>query len=327
MKCLGCFKNAAYIYCASCRKKLFDGLKVSSILPFPSPAGSNGLLFSEFSKHLSISGVQLKYSLSLQSGVFAFTDNDGHYILKPVPAAIHLSMPGDAPENERLSMQIASKIFKINTAPNAIIYFNDGQPAYITKRFDVMPGGGKFLQEDFAQLTGRTRHTHGEAFKYEGSYEELGSVIKKFVPAAIPALEKLFQLIVFNYIISNGDAHLKNFSLIKDKAGEYELTPAYDLMSTAIHTPYETDTALDLYKGEIDSPFYSTYGFYGKPDFMELARRLGLLQQRSEKIIDGFLSKQLQVEELIQQSLLSAEAKKKYLGNLAAKISRFKIPG
>ena len=36
-------------------------------------------------------------------------------------------------------MQIAKQVYGINAAENAIIFFKDGSPAYITKRFDVKP--------------------------------------------------------------------------------------------------------------------------------------------------------------------------------------------
>src|SRR5690606_6871413 len=110
-------------------------------------------------------------------------------------------------------------------------------------------------------------------------YEEIGLLIKKFVAASIPALEKFFQVVVFNYVISNGDAHLKNFSLIRNEDGEYELSPAYDLMSTVIHTPQESDTALGLYDGDINSEYYSTYGHYGRDNFIALSRRLGIVEK------------------------------------------------
>jgi serine/threonine-protein kinase HipA len=253
MNCLGCYTEVKEGYCLSCRKKLFDKARVPAILLFDAPKADNLAAFQEHSKRLSISGVQLKYSVRLENRELKLYDKNGQYILKPVPPAKQLIHMEDAPENEHLTMQIAEQLFNIHTAANALIHFKDGQPAYITRRFDVKPGGSKYMQEDFAQLTNRSKHTHGETFKYEGSYEEIGVLIKKFVAAAMPALEKFFQLVIFNYVFSNGDAHLKNFSLIRDDSGEYLLAPAYDLMSTVIHTPHEADTALDLYADDIHS--------------------------------------------------------------------------
>ena len=178
-------------------------MNVSSILSFDAPKEENLKIFQEHSKKLSISGVQLKYSLKLINNQLELCEKGGEYILKPIPVARQLSELVSAPENEHLTMQIAEKVFNINTASNGLIYFKDGQPAYITKRFDVINDERKFLQEDFAQLLSRSKQTHGETFKYEGNYEEIGNLIKRYVAASIPALEKFFKLIVFNYIISN----------------------------------------------------------------------------------------------------------------------------
>ena len=300
-------------------------MKVSSILNFDAPKEENLKIFQEHSKKLSISGVQLKYSLKLINNQLELCEKGGEYILKPIPVARQLSELVSAPENEHLTMQIAEKVFNINTASNGLIYFKDGQPAYITKRFDVINDERKFLQEDFAQLLSRSKQTHGETFKYEGNYEEIGNLIKRYVAASIPALEKFFKLIVFNYIISNGDAHLKNFSLKRNEIGEYMLTPAYDLMSTVIHTPHESDTALSLYEEDLDSKFYQHYGFYGKPNFIEFANRLGILEKRAERILLEFIHKNNNVVELIQQSFLSEATKQKYIGNYMDKIKRFTV--
>ena len=322
MNCLGCYTEVKEGYCLACRKKLFDKAKVPAVLLFDVPKADNLAEFQEHTKRLSISGVQLKYSARLEDGNLKLYEKNGQYILKPIPPAKQLINLDDAPENEHLTMQIADQLFNINTAANALIRFKDGQPAYITRRFDVKPDGSKYMQEDFAQLTNRTKYTHGETFKYDGSYEEIGLLIKRFVPAAAPALEKFFQLVVFNYVISNGDAHLKNFSLLRNDTGEYQLTPAYDLMSTVIHTPQESDTALDLYEGDMDSKFYSKYGYYGRENFMELARRLGIIEKRAERIIDQFTAGKEQVNEFVQNSFLSPEVKKIYITSFADKVKR-----
>lgn len=47
-------------------------------------------------------------------------------------------------------------------------------------------------------------------------------------------MKRFFELVVFNYIYANGDAHLKNFSLIR-QGEDFRLTPAYDLLNTALH--------------------------------------------------------------------------------------------
>ncbi len=322
MICKGCYKEDTEGYCLSCRKKLFDRLRIPAVLSFDAPKADNIASFQEHTKHLSISGVQLKYSLRLENKELVFTGQSGEYILKPIPPSNLLVAVEDVPENEHLTMQIAEQLFGIRTATNALIHFKDGAPAYITRRFDVKSDGSKYQQEDFAQITNRTKATHGETFKYNGSYLEIGETIKKFVAAAVPALERFFQLIVFNYVVSNGDAHLKNFSLIRTEEGEYRLTPAYDIMSTVIHTPQESDTALDLYPDDINSTFYQTYGYYGRENFLMLADKLGLLESRAIRMIDIFSARREKMEQMVHQSFLTDAAKIKYLANLSDRITR-----
>lgn len=324
MKCYGCYKEDIDGYCTGCRKKLFDGKKMSHVLAFDSPKADNLPEYQERTKRLSISGVQLKYLLRLEKKELQLTEKGGQFILKPVPPTTLIIMQDQAPENEHLTMQIASQLFKIPVAENALIYFKDGAPAYITRRFDVKPNGNKHLQEDFAQISGKTKKKDGENYKYDGTYEDIGTLIKEKVGASLPALESFFRLVLFNYIFSNGDAHLKNFSLVQTEFGDYTLSKAYDLMCTVLHTPNETDTALGLYKGDIESDFYQQYGYFGRPNFEELANRLGLLPARSAGIIDILSARQEEVFAMIEHSFLDNATKEKYVNHYKDKLKRFK---
>ncbi|MEO8771331.1 MAG: HipA domain-containing protein [Ferruginibacter sp.] len=323
MKCPGCYKENQKGYCAKCRKLLFDGKKVDYVLAFDTPKATNLPDYQEKTKRLSISGVQLKYSLRLENNNLVLTEKGGQYILKPIPPSTFIVEQDQAPENEHLTMQIAKQIFKIPVAENALIYFKDNAPAYITRRFDVKPDGTKHLQEDFAQIGGKTKKSDGDNYKYNGTYEDVGKLIKEKVAAYPSILEEFFKVIVFNYVFSNGDAHLKNFSLIQSEFGDYTLTKAYDLMSTILHTPSESDIALDLYKGDLDSEFYSTFGYFGRSDFETFSGKLGLILKRARHIIDTILSNQNEVFGMINNSFLSDDAKAKYIHNYKDKIVRF----
>jgi serine/threonine-protein kinase HipA len=323
MKCFGCYKENIEGYCPTCKKKLFDGKNISPVLSFEPPKDENLPAYHEKTKRLSISGVQLKYSLRLEKKELLLTEKKGQYIIKPVPHSSQILMQNQAPENEHLTMQIASQVFNIPVAENALIYFNDNAPAYITKRFDVKPDGTKHLQEDFAQISGKTNKTGGDNYKYNGTYEEIGILIKQKVAAYLPVLESFFRVVLFNYIFSNGDAHLKNFSLIQSEFGDYTLSKAYDLMCTVLHTPNEDDTALNLYEGDINSKFYQEYGYYGRPNFEELADKIGLAPKRAQGIIGNLLGKSDEVLGMIANSFLNEATKEKYIGYYKDKVKRF----
>jgi serine/threonine-protein kinase HipA len=260
---------------------------------------------------MSISGVQDKVSLKLENGELVPTDTGGEYILKPVPSAIIPAFRDDVPANEHLTMQLAAQVFGITTAVNALIYLKDGEPAYLTRRFDRL-GGRKIPQEDFCQLGGRTDETHGKNYKYDATCEELGRILKQFCPAYPVEVEKLFRRILFNYLFSNGDAHLKNFSLFMTEEGDHVLTPAYDLLCSSMHFPEESRTALELFD-DYESGFFKLNGFYGAEDLLKLAELYGIKLKRAERFIAAYRECRNKAETMINNSFLSKAGKKEYL--------------
>jgi serine/threonine-protein kinase HipA len=198
-------------------------------------------------------------------------------------------------------MQLAGQLFKITVPPNAIIHFSDNSPAYLVKRFDVKSNGSKYPQEDFAQIAQVTDETHGKNYKYDLSYEEIGLLIKRHIPTYAIELERFFRLVLFNYIFSNGDAHVKNFSAILTDEGDHVLTPAYDLLCTRIHSPGEGDMALTLFKDRFTEA-YEGHGFYTYDDFLEFGKVLGIKESRVVKIIEEFKGKEESVDRLVDAS-------------------------
>ena len=261
-------------------------------------------------KRMSISGVQDKISLKLVRGNLLPTDHDGEYILKPIPSAVIPFYASDVPANEHLTLQIAQRVFGIATPPNACLPLSDGELAYIVKRFDRRDGQ-KLRQEDFCQLSNRTEATRGRNYKYDGSYEEAGRILKQYCKAYRAEIEKLFERIVFCYAFSNGDAHFKNFSLIETGWGDFVLTPAYDLLATSLHFPEESALALDLFD-DFESEAYSTLGFYSAADFLELARRFGMEAVHTKMLLNRFSERREKVVAMIRVSLLSEAAKGEY---------------
>lgn len=244
--CPGTLTKGHSTYSRACLSKVFKGKKVNHILPYDSPTTNSDTdeLFDNNRKRMSISGVQEKFSVLLDKNKLRLISEgeQGEYILKPIPSAG--KRPESMPANEHLTMQIAKQAYGIETAENALIFFKNGSPAYITKRFDLKEDGSKLAQEDFSSLSGRTPQTHGEHYKYTGNYYELFQILKKFVPAYLLEAPKLLKIIIFNYLFSNGDAHFKNFSLIETPMGDFKLSPAYDLVNSRIHIE-DKDFALE----------------------------------------------------------------------------------
>jgi serine/threonine-protein kinase HipA len=119
--------------------------------------------------------------------------------------------------------------------------------------------------------------------------------------------------VVFNYLVHNGDAHLKNFSLIRnEQTGEYNLSPAYDLLNTRLHLPNESPTALDLFKDGFETESYRINGYYAHDDFIAFAQKLGLVESRTQRFLKSIISKRDDIFSLINCSLLPDDCKQLY---------------
>ncbi len=168
--CPGCLKEGHDTYGPPCRKRLFGGKMVSSILPFSRPTYNQTKLAAAAGR-LSISGIQTKTPLVLRDRQLEMADSGGQYILKPIPHGEFQHLEA-VPINEHLTMQIARQVFRIAVAENALVAFSDGEPAYLVRRFDIQSDGSRCLQEDFAQVASRSEETHGK----KGPFPKYGSL-------------------------------------------------------------------------------------------------------------------------------------------------------
>lgn len=301
-------------------KEMFDGARVSCQLPYNTIANNRDVaeLVEQGNGRISLSGQQSKYAMVVSDGKIRFVTagERGRYILKPAPTASFIFYKEFCPANEHLSMQIASQVYNIDVAKNCLCFFGDGTPAYLTKRFDVKQDGSKLRMEDFASLAGLSQENAGSDFKYNRlSYEECGSLIDRFAYAPMVEKLKFFDIVVFNYLICNDDAHLKNFSLIENKHGDMVLSPAYDLMNTAMHLPNPTIFALEKGLFKEGMPKGDVYGI-SKGSFIQFGSRLGLPERAVNREIDKFTADYALIEALVSDSLLSDGLKDSFLSSL-----------
>ena len=294
-------------------KMLFNGEKVSPILDFDFDGVNASSDLQENQNNLSISGVQEKYSAVVEYGHIRLSHSgeQGTFILKPAPL-IHLQTRKQIPANEHLTMQIASQVYGIDTAANALCFSAKGQPVYITRRFDVKPDLTKYPMEDFASVLGKTEQGAGSNFKYDGHYAMIADAIRAVVPAWMVETERFFKLVLFNYLYANEDAHLKNFSLI-NRNGEYTLAPAYDLLNTRLHLESD-DMGL---KGGLapdmePSDALLRTGHLCRTDFERFGRRIGLPAKRVGRVLDLFMGFPPKVSDLIARSFLNDKMKRAY---------------
>jgi serine/threonine-protein kinase HipA len=183
---------------------------------------------------LSISGVQPKLSVKLdkKKNILVPAAEGGEYILKPQTSTFP-----NIPENEQCCMDIAKEL-KIDVPLHCLVPLKDESLAYVVKRFD-REKGVKIHQEDFAQVLERTD-------KYTGSVEQIGRRLKEISSAPGYDAQLLFERVVLNFIIGNGDAHLKNYSIAYLNKDNIRLTPAYDILCSKLVLPDEEDSAITI---------------------------------------------------------------------------------
>lgn len=235
-KCLFCYEplvEGGGDYHAKCCRKLF-GTSQTPILPYTS-SEVRELADEVVRSQTTVTGVQPKLSLDFDQlshspKRFTIVGLWGRFILKPQTE--HYS---HLPELEDVSMHLA-EIAKIETVPHGLMRFNDGELCYITRRIDRTEQGEKLPMEDMCQLSERLTE-----YKYKGSHEQVAKLISKY--SSVPKLDlvKYWEQVLFSWLIGNADMHLKNYSLYAPVVSEYQLTPAYDLLSTALVIPEDTE--------------------------------------------------------------------------------------
>lgn len=316
--CPGTLAKGFTTYSRTCLKNVYNGKKVNHIFPYDAPStnADTDELYHDNRTRISLSGVQEKFSVVLEKNKLRLVDEGerGTHILKPIPKEGNKS--DQMPMNEHLTMQIARQVYGIETAANALIFFSNGDAAYITKRFDVKEDGSKWAQEDFASLSGKTPQTHGEHYKYQGNYLELFELMKAHLPAYPLEATKLYKLLMFNYLFYNGDAHLKNFSLIETPLGDYRLSPAYDLLNSRIHVD-DQDFALD------DGLLPKSIG-HGTihHQFKLLGTEAGIKEKIINNTFELMLSKSEQVAQMVEASYLNEKPKRNFIQGYQGRVKR-----
>ncbi len=250
---------------------------------------------------LSLSGVQPKLSMKLdkKSNSLISVAEGGEYILKPQTTAF-----SNIPENEQCCMDIAAE-FNINVPFHCLLPLKDRSWAYIVKRFD-RESGLKIHQEEFFQIL-------ESGNKYKGSVEQIGRKLKEISTAPGYDVQLFFERVVFNFIIGNGDAHLKNYSIAYRDKETSRLAPAYDIVCSKLVIPDEEDSALSI---------NSKKNGLKRDDFDKLAEYLNIpIKIRYEK----FEKKLNLMETIIQNSEIKKEIQEQFINIINERLSRMSI--
>lgn len=198
-------------------------------------------------QHFSLAGVQMKFSARRYDQRFNITSeaSGDDWIIK-TPSTIHRHVPA----NEYSAMRLAEAVGvdipdvelipveRLENLPNVQI----GEDyAYAIKRFD-RSREGRIHSEDLAQVFNLYAHE-----KYgTTNYEQIARALYRFSTDGLNQLQQMARRLLVNILLANGDAHLKNWSLIYLDRRNARLSPAYDIVTTLPFVPGESGAALNM---------------------------------------------------------------------------------
>ncbi len=196
----------------------------------------------------SLGGSQLKFSMIERGGRFTLENGQEEWIVKP-PHPTHPNVPA----NEYTMMRLATAA-GIQTPEVKLVKLDDVELgglaglsipqwetcAYAIKRYD-RAAEGRVHVEDFAQVF----NVYGDQEYKATNYDTIGRLIFDLFPNRFEQIAEFVRRLVVNILIGNGDAHLKNWSVIYRDKVTPQLAPAYDLVST-IHYVQNDSLALNL---------------------------------------------------------------------------------
>jgi len=299
-----------YLWVLLCMpKKIIDRSKVSIQLEFNWNDIQDRIMGEPTG--FSISGVQPKGFIGRYKNNLLVPNRDieSMYIIKPFLDS-QKTLYMDSPANEHLTMTMANQLFNISTAKCAVIRFANGEPAYLTRRFDRDKKGNTLRQEDFVSVLNATpgANDHG-LYKYNSfTYEDVGNRLN-------PTDQINFiRILIFNFLTGNGDVHLKNISLLESADGDMLLSPSYDLMNTKLHIN-DPQIAMNLFKEmeRTKQNLLATAYNYKIKDFIELGNRIGVRDRILQSIEKEFIVAKVDMLSLVDKSYLSNAGKLKYM--------------
>ncbi|MBK7633676.1 MAG: HipA domain-containing protein [Saprospiraceae bacterium] len=248
---------------------------------------------------MAVTGVQAKISLSLHrkedknlAKKLTIVGLYGDYILKP-PSGYYPQLP----ELESVTMHMAAAC-GLMVVPHSLIYLEDGTLCYITKRVD-RTRKVKLHMEDMCQLSERLSED-----KYKGSHEQVAKLILKYSSNPILDVSNFYELVLFSFFTGNADMHLKNFSLLESEESGFALSPAYDLVPTAIVNPADTEELALTLNGKKRKLNYN--------DFLSAYNLCGLNKKVLDNTLELFKYCKPEMLQMLDKSFVQDEYKAKF---------------
>ena len=195
---------------------------LAEILTYRGGADLFAHLLERFAVYSGISGMQPKVLVREIGQPGKVTHQGATHIVKSFDAKEYPELAA----NEFLCMRGAAAAGIVTPT----IRLSENRQFLVVDRFDLCGDGSYLGIEDFCVLDGR--RSHG---RYDGAYEGIARRLTSFVspPALAKAREQFALMVAYSCTVGNGDAHLKNFSVLYRHAEDVvELAPAYDIIAT-----------------------------------------------------------------------------------------------
>jgi serine/threonine-protein kinase HipA len=297
MHCYGILKEADTDVHQACNKRFYGQLKTPQL--GYSLQNLEELASKVILSQMTVTGVQAKISLSFHrkdeknlAKKLTIVGLYGDYILKP-PSVYYPQLP----ELESATMHMAA-ICGLLVVPHSLIYLEDGTLCYITKRID-RHRKGKLRMEDMCQLSERLSED-----KYKGSHEQVAKLILKYSANPLLDVSNFYELVIFSFITGNADMHLKNFSLLEINGGSMGLSPAYDLVPTALVNPTDTEQLALTLNGKKSKLTYD--------DFLAAYNACGISKKILDNTLELFKYCKPEMLEVLEKSFVNDEFKVRY---------------
>jgi serine/threonine-protein kinase HipA len=248
---------------------------------------------------MTVTGVQAKVSLSLYrkqeknlTKKLTIVGLYGDYILKP-PSEHYAQLP----ELESATMHMAA-VCGLQVVPHSLVKLQDETLCYITKRVD-RTRNGKLHMEDMCQLSERLTED-----KYKGSHEQVAKLVLKYSTTPLLDVSNFYEQVLFSFFTGNADMHLKNFSLLENESQGMRLSPAYDLVPTALVNPEDTEELALTLNGKKRKLKYD--------DFLAAYEKAGLHKKVLDQTLQLFVYCKPEMFSVLEKSFISEEFKQKY---------------
>ncbi len=204
----------------------------------------------EEKKRFSLAGIQMKFSMQEKDGRYQIAESGalGDWIIK-TPSTTHKHLP----LNEFTAMRLAElagvtipdirlvEMDKLERLP--AINLPNEHSAFAIRRFDRQEGR-RIHMEDFAQILVKYPRD-----KYRSAnYQQIGKILFSYTEDGLGDVQQFARRLLVNILLANGDAHLKNWSVIYSDTVTPTLSPAYDIVTTRVYMGDEREFALNLGK-------------------------------------------------------------------------------